>query len=57
MPVSGPQPMQCCGIREGVRESFMEWVEMLASLGWGSDIRQRGQLEESHGRLRVGRFI
>ena len=57
MPVSGPQPMQCCGIREGVRESFMKWVEMLARLGWGSDIRQRGQLEESHGRLRVGRFI
>lgn len=37
--------MQCCGVREGVRESFMEWVEMLARLGWGRDIRQRG-LEE-----------
>ena len=35
----------------------MEWVEMLARLVWGRDIRQRGQLEESHGCLRVGRFI
>ena len=35
----------------------MEWVEMPARLGWGRDIRQGGQLEESHGRLRVGRFI
>ena len=35
----------------------MEWVEMLARLVWGRDIRQRGQLEESLGCLRVGRFI